>query len=291
MFLRYLVPSLAVCASILVPPQAYTAESDTFGPRSLGMGGTGVAVSNGDAGTQFTNPALFGYMRMKGEVGDSEEDARLASDNQNLGNKDFGFSIIDASFGVVAQGEIADLADEIIDSIDQIQDIADKTDMGQDLTAEEVEDSIRVITRLVQLDNPENVIFFDGNAGTGLRFGRFAIGARGFGQAMAFLDEVDSANLGFNDNDTSLGNELDEYLTDISFGGSTDISGGGYTPVILTDDQITALDAVTGIDDEQIVAIDLLLQNPDISNDFTSQEIQEFVDLAIDIPEIWCDGW
>ena len=208
-----------------------------------------------------------------------DDETRLANDNHNLGRKDFGFDVVDVTFGVEARGNISELAQDVIDLVDAIDGI----NSGDDLTVDQVEDSINVITRLVQLDNPENVIFFDGNAGTSLRFGRLAIGARGFGQAMAFLNELDSTNLGFDTGSigNDLSSELDEYLTDSGYTGGTNI-GVDYDTIFLSDEQVTALTGA-GFNNDAIVAIDQLLNNPDISNDFSQQEISDFVDLAVDV--------
>lgn len=182
------VLAAAGIAGLAIPP-AHALDSFLVGARGTAMSGALTAAVD-DETAQYYNPAAFGFFGRTAEDG-----GILPMDNNNLGRKDWGLGA-DAGLGFRASGDMAEFADRLTD-VDL--DALGSTD---DITPRELSDLVQLANDLAGVDNPGTGLLVNANAGGGLRFGRYALGARVFVQVASFVSELDQDNLGF-DMDTA----------------------------------------------------------------------------------------
>lgn len=179
---RILLSAGALTILLLGSQSAFALDSFFLGPRAMGMGGANVA-SVDDTTAQYYNPAAFGYMGRT-----TEEGERTASDNNNLGRKNWGVDI-NAAAGYRLHNEFG----QYLDSLDQalLTDIENGIDDQNDLA-----DLVDLVGSLAGLDQENNAITADASGGLGVRVKNFAIGAWSFAQATGEVSEIDTDNLG-----------------------------------------------------------------------------------------------
>lgn len=236
-----LSPTLLALTAAL--PMASAAERHWIGPRATAMGGVGVAsIADADAGS--INPAALGFM-WRGADGlpppagaDDVEAAYAPQDNQRLGGTRWGL-------GLSFQGgaELTEDFGDYIDILEEIDNVELATTDG--ITAAQAQQVLELVNNLVGVQDDDLGVRVDVNAGAAMRIGRFAVGARYWGDTTALVRDIDLTNIGLED-----GSELTTALNDA--GNAQDIIGqdpNTYAVQTLTPAQQAALSAygVNGI--------------------------------------------
>ncbi|MDF1579381.1 MAG: conjugal transfer protein TraF [Desulfuromonadales bacterium] len=177
--LQMLVIAIVLCAT-----PALALDTFMVGPRAMGMGGANVAsVDNNTA--QYYNPAAFGFFGKMDANG-----KKFASDNNNLGRKDWGLAINGAG-GYRLTNEFGTYLDELA-----AIDYQALSNNGVQ-TASDLADLINLVSSISGLDDKGNAVTTSVNGGLNLRVGSFGIGVHSFVQAAGQVLNVDTQNLGF----------------------------------------------------------------------------------------------
>lgn len=240
---------LALSTTLLALAATAAAQDTTIvGTRSLGMGGTGVASAD-DVTVQYHNPGILGFMgRMEkaeavpaatpatpvtetkdGKAAPPAAFVRSASDNNNLGRKDFGLGI-DAQVGVQLRGTLADQ----LDKLDKI----DYKKIGQNgiQNQQDARDLLTTLDSFKSLADPGNGFTADATGGLGIRIGHFAVGARFEAQTVGYVQKIDLQNIGIGLSGAALATQVNTNAA----------APGGYTPTLLTPAQQAQLATALG---------------------------------------------
>ncbi|TVR13064.1 MAG: hypothetical protein EA401_07615 [Planctomycetota bacterium] len=234
-------------------------EFGPVGPRSVGMGGASVATSE-DGLMQQHNPAF---------LADSPRSGMIRSGR-------YGLNLVDASVSAAMVGDIGDyfdlLADIDIDTLSMKDEIEDWTD-------EDIEDILAIAAALAGVERPGNGILISANAGSSLRLGRFAIGARVRGQASLWVDEIDRERLGFIDNgdiNDAIGNARD---------GDSRFNSGSHQIGTLNPDQTSRLNDILDGNSDNVSYIDYLLGNLIDDGVVRRSDLDDAIDVISDFAE------
>ena len=184
----FILPRITRLATVLVALCAGAgvaqAQDDFFaGARALGMGGANTACVD-DYTAQYYNPAAFGFFADRDQDG-----GRYPSDNNDIGAKRWGFGL-DASAGEVIQGNMSTYID--------LLSTVPYDDLGSQgaVTAQNVENLVKVAQGLQGIGNPQNGITANATAGVGMRIGHFGLGFRSYFEATARVYSLDLGNVG-----------------------------------------------------------------------------------------------
>lgn len=192
-------------------------DSTTVGPRALGMGGAGTAAAD-DTAAQFYNPAIYGFF--------GREDAdgkRLGCDPNDLGRKDWGVGVVDASAGYEARGRLADYVQQL-DGVDlsRMASLGTSAPQSGDLKA-----AMLGLGLIENFTPSRDFVVANANAGAmGIRIGRVGIGFRVYTQALLSMADLDFTNVGIGASQATLVGNIDA----ITPSGWT----AGYTPSVIT---------------------------------------------------------
>ena len=162
---RIRIPVVTLLAGALCGGAGATIEnvhsSDT---RAMSMGGATLA-SVDDAAAGLVNPAVLGFMHREVE-GDI--------DNNNLGEHDFGWNVVDLGLEATLTGNLGDYL-EALGGID----FADY-DADQPQNPNNVRSLLTAANALGNI-NENDTLVVSASAGTAMQIGHFGIGVRTFG--------------------------------------------------------------------------------------------------------------
>lgn len=257
-----LIVRLLIMAVALLLSAGPALALDVFagGPRGMGMAGASIASVN-DTNAQYFNPAAFGFMGCKTLNGE-----KIACDNNNLGRKDWGIDL-GASAGIQMHQNFGDY----IDTLANI-DYQNLSDNGIQ-SPSDLADLVDLLNGLNGLKDPGNAISANVNLGLGVRFGHFAIGAKGAVELAGRVLDVDTTNLGISGTVDVV--ELNSQIT------TQAPAPTGYQPALITDPLLlqSLLDA--GLTAEAINSIDQAA----VDQGVTSTQIAEFTDTFVVLVE------
>lgn len=179
---RHLVAALAALAA---SGSATAADTGFVGPRGLGMGGANVA-SVDDGTAQYYNPAALGFFGRRNADGSA-----AGSDNNDLGRRTWGVGL-QAAVGMAVHEDFGDYLDDLAEESDAL----DRFSTSGILTPGDLSDVVRLANAVANIDNPGNAVRGDGGGDLEVRFGHWAVGARGSFDVNARVSRSDLVNVG-----------------------------------------------------------------------------------------------
>lgn len=221
------------------------ADADSMDALLSSMEAADEAATNTVAGTMpITNEAYeVTYEVTIGEI--IPEKAWV--DNGALEKKDFGWNFIGSGAGYTMTEDMP----EYITQVGRIDfDAFDGSGVAP--TIEGVESMLLLGSSLYGLgSNPDNAFYVDATAGMNFRIGHVGFGIRAFGEVAGFVDYLDTANLGVEQ-------DINQFVASINSAAASD---GGFNAGTWTYQSITAgdLTAINGVDPDAELYIDYQL--------------------------------
>lgn len=237
----------ALSACILLAAPASAANTFFATPRAMGMGGAGVA-SVDDTSAQYYNPAVFGAFNSRNEAGE-----RIGVDNNDLGRKGWG-----ADLGGSAGYRLLNDFGFYAQTLEDIE--PDELKAGL-YTESDLESLINLSGGLEGIASSDSAVQANVTTGFGTRVSNYALGGRGFFSAVGRVDNVDTANLGFEVDSDELANQIDGVSV-------TGFSGEGYEYSEFSSEQREQLAGALGVspDADAIKKLDFIASNQEIKD-------------------------
>lgn len=258
--------SKAILLTVLICSGAEaTLENTSFSDtRAASLGGA-ISASVDDASAGLINAAALGFM------------ARPSSaelDNNGLGGKKFGWTLIDLGASASLTGDLGDYL-ETLGKID-----FNNFDTDQLKQPENVGNLLGLASVLGNVGD-QDTILVSASAGTAVQMGQFSIGARAFGQVGGWINNLDVARLGLGYAISDLTDDLRDAL------GSEGFVPGGYVSESLTGDQQQKLRDAFDVDlDEDVIKyIDFKVTELVDSGTISAEQIQGAIDSLSSIIE------
>lgn len=256
--LREMKVGVALIAGMMV--QGALSDTGFVGARAMGMGGAN-AVSTRDASAQYYNPAAFGFMH--------SESNKL--DRNKMGEQDFGWSIIDMGVGYAMTADMGKYLDLFTDLDFDSFDVD-----GLDASPEAISTLLSVGTVLNGI-SASDAIYADANVGTSFRFGHWGVGVRMFGEAVAYIEDIDSQNLGIDQ-------DVGTFVANINSAASSEgFNAGSYGYKSLTASQQATLESKLGGDVAAAKYLDFKLTEIRDRAGLTDQDIANAVALVEEV--------
>lgn len=207
--------SVSLTALALLTPLA-AMDSHSVGPRAMGMGGAGTAVTD-DHTAQFYNPAMFGFFSRTKEGGE-----RLDADPNYLGRKDWGLGLVDATVEVEARGNLANFVQQIADiDVARLENLGSGAPQPEDLKA-----AMAMIGLLGRFTPSKDNVLVRANVGVlDLRAVHIGIGLRQFSEGVVSVSDLDLTSVGFGATP-----DIVQNILNVTPAGWTP----GYTPTLIT---------------------------------------------------------
>jgi len=206
-------------------------DSHIVGPRALGMGGTGTAAAD-DQTASYWNPAVYGFFSRT-----REGDAKLASDPNFVGRKDWGVGLADVGAQAEIRGNLADWVQQLADgNLATLDNLGSGAGSPNDLKS--IMAALDMINRFTPSRDTVNIA---GNVGIlNTRVLHVGLGFRQFAEGVVSVADLDKINIGFG---TSTGAVLgDDILATATPDGYTP----GHVPTLITGQQATDLATALG---------------------------------------------
>jgi hypothetical protein len=146
--------------------------------------------------------------------------ARDPLDNNGLARRVFGWNIIDVGLGYTMTENMGRYLDILADI-----DFAafDTGTLGSD--PQNVDDLLKLGSALYGIADDSEALYADYTVGTGFRFGNMGIGLRAFGELAAWVDELDTANFGLDQDITAFLNDINTAAGNESFTPDGNLTG------------------------------------------------------------------
>jgi len=179
--------------------------------RGISLGGA-ISASVDDAAAGTINPAALGFMAQK---------TKSESDNNGLGEQNFGWNLVNFGVGGTLTGDLGDYL-EILGKID-----FNHFDTDQLKQPENIQNLISLAGALGNVSSKDTIVV-TANAGTAVQIGHFGIGIRSFGQVGGWINDLDLKRLGLQMAASTIADELRDARS---------VDGALPAPNSLTDDQ------------------------------------------------------
>lgn len=263
---RYQWTALCLAAAALCRPTGGEIERFTFAdPRGLGLAGA-LTPATDDAAAGWVNPAVLGFMARASDP---------AVDNNGLGERKFGWSMLDVGAGATLTGDLGDY----------LQVLADTDFARYESPAIQSPENIKSLLLLAGTLSgvgENDTIVVNAHAGSLMHMGHFAVGVRTFGQLSGWINDLDLVNLGLQFGAQELADDLRAAIADEGF------DPAGHTLLYLTGDNFQKMrDAFGGsaTNDDVVAYLDYKLDGVVQEGGLDPAAVQKTVDTVASIVE------
>ncbi|MEN7974054.1 MAG: conjugal transfer protein TraF, partial [Verrucomicrobiota bacterium] len=197
-----------------------------------------------------------------------EENGFYLLDNNGLTGRVFGWNVIGFGAGYTMTEDMGRYLDILTD--------VDFANIENVSSSAEVRDLVAMAAALEGIASPGNGFYMDATAGTSMRIGHFAIGARMFGEAAVWVNNLDTSNLGLAVAD------VDASISGTAGGDGDYIGLGGYTAENLSSTQQDSL-TDAGLSQASVDYLDYQLGQLLADGTIEPEDLAGATDLLVDV--------